>query len=233
MAFFEAFRFRRSQTTPATPTHPRFAPGWLAQNQRTAIRALAGALMISVGVNIYQMHLREKIPTTPPEIFTAVVDSTFTTVKVVNARDLKVDEIEGLATAEVRSLVHRLRRVADSAQLQENIDLLYCSVTGVAATKANRLLDRGSAQTLVKAGSKRILSQKDVRAGLRPGQRAREDGMWITANWTEKLDEGVRKTSVERTGEFHVQRFANISPQIRACNPNGMMIVDFELFDAD
>ena len=233
MSFFQIFRFGGDQTKPTSPTHPRFAPGWLAENQRTAIRTLAAALAVSVGTNIYQMHLREQIPATPPEIFTAVVDSEFSTAKVINARDLKVDEIEALAKAEVRRLAYRLRRVADADQVNENIDLMYCSVTGAAAQKANRYFDRGSIQAMVKSGHKRVLSEKDVRAGLRPGERSSDNGMWISANWTETVDEGVKTTRVERSAEFQVKRFKDISPQIRACNPNGMMIVDFELFDAD
>lgn len=233
MAFLDKFRFRKDQTTPTKQTTPRFAPGWLAENQRTSIRALVGVIFLSVGGNFYQMHLREQIAVAPPEIYTQVVDTNFTTVKVINARNLKISEIESLAEAQVRELVYRLRRIADPAQVQENIDMMYCSVTGTAAAKANAYFSKGIHPEMVKTGHKRVLSERDVRAGLRPGQKASEDGMWITANWTETVDEGVRKVRKEQTAEFLVKRFKDISPVIRSCNPNGVLIEDFELFVAD
>lgn len=233
MAFLDKFRFRKDQTTPTKQTIPRFAPGWLAENQRTAIRALTGVLCLSLGGNVYQMHLREQIAVAPPEIYTAVVDTNFTTVKVINARSLKINEIEALAEAEVKRLVYRLRRIADPAQVQENIDMMYCSTTGAAALKANAYFSRGTHPGMVKLGQKRILAEKDVRASLRPGQKPSEDGMWITANWTETVDEGVRKVRKEQTAEFLVRRFKDISSEIRSCNPNGVLIEDFELQVAD
>lgn len=233
MAFLDKFRFRKDQTTPAKHTVPRFAPGWLAENQRTAIRALAGVLCISLAGNYYQAYLREQIAAAPPEVYTAIMDSTFSTAKIINARNLKINEVEALAEAEVRRLVYRLRRIADPTQVQENIDIMYCSVTGQAAAKANAYFAKGRHPEIVKLGHKRVLAETGVRAGLRPGQRASEDGMWITANWTETVDEGIRKVPKEQSAEFLVKRFKDISPVIRSCNPNGVLIEDFELFVAD
>ena len=233
MGFFDKFRFQHSQTTPTKPNVPRFAPGWLAENQRTAIRTLAAFLAVSVGGNIYQMKLRESVATAPPEVFTAIMDADFSTAKVVNMRNLKVDEVEAMAAAEVRRFVYRLRRVDNPEQVQDNINMLYCSVTGAAAVKANRSFERGKTPDLLKIGKKRILLEKGVRAGLRPGERAKEDGMWISATWNEEVDEGVRRITVQRSAEFLVKRFKDISPQIRACNPMGTLIADYELFDAD
>lgn len=233
MAFLDSLRIRRNQPAPTKPNHPFFAPGWLAQNQRTTIRAMAGMLVLSVGGNFYQMHLREQVAAAPPETFAMMIDPDFSTAKVVNARSLKVDELESLAAAEVRRFVYRLRRIADPAQVQENINLLYCDVTGEAAAKANKSFTRGSTPDMQRKGEKRILSERGIRAGLRPGERSREDGMWISATWNEIIDEGVRRVTVERSAEFRVQRFKDISPQIRACNPLGTLITDYELFDAD
>lgn len=233
MGIFDKFRFPRSQTAPVKQPSPRFAPGWLAENQRSAIRALVAGLALSAGGNVYQMHLREKIPATPPEVFAAMIDPDFSVSKVVNMRNLTVDEIEALAAAEVRRFVYRLRRIADSGQVNENIGLLYCSVTGNAATKANMLFSRGATPELVAKGHKRILSEKGVRAGMRPGEKAKEDGMWITATWDEEVDQGVRRTTVQQTAEFRVQRFKDISSQIRNCNPTGTLITDFEMMGTD
>lgn len=233
MSMFDKFRFRRHQTTPTKPSAPRFAPGWLAENQRAAIRALVAALAVSGGGNAYQMHLREKIPATPPEVFAAMIDPDFSVSKVVNMRDLKADDVEALAVAEVRRFVSRLRRVADSDQVNESASLMYCSVTGAAATKVNMLFSRGAIPEMVAKGHKRILSERDVRAGLRPGERAKEGGMWITATWNEKVDQGVRKETIQQTAEFRVQRFKDVSSQIRNCNPTGTLITDFELMGTD
>lgn len=233
MAFLDKLRIRKDQTTPTKHTIPRFAPGWLAENQRTAIRALAGILCVSLGGNIYQMRLREQIAVAPPEVYTAIMDSTFSSARIINARNLKINEVEALAEAEVRRLVYRLRRIADPTQVQENIDMMYCSVTGTAAAKANVYFAKGTHPEMVKLGQKRVLSERDVRAGLRPGQKASEDGMWVTANWTETVDVGIRKIQKEQSAEFLVKRFKDISPVIRSCNPNGVLIEDFELFVAD
>ena len=233
MAFLDKLRIQRSQPAPTKPTVPRFAPGWLVQNQRTAIRAMCCVLALSIGANVYQFKLREQIAAAPPETFAMMIDPDFSVAKVVNTRNLKVDELEALASAEVRRFVSRLRRVADSAQVQENIELMYCHTTGVAAAKANRSFERGTTPEMLKKGQKRILSEKAVRAGLRPGERAKEDGMWISAVWNEEVDEGIRRVTVQRSADFRVQRFKDISPQIRACNPTGTLITDYELFNAD
>lgn len=231
MAFLNKVRMSRSQTTPVNVSIPRFAPGWLAQNQRTAIRALCGILALSIGANVYQLKLREDVAAAPPEVFAMMIDPDFSVAKVVNTRNLKVDEMESLAEAEVKRFVYRLRRIADSGQVQENINLMYCHATGVAAAKANRSFERGTTADMLKAGKKRILSERGVRAGLRPGEKPKEDGMWISATWNEEVDEGVRRVTVQRSAEFFVKRFKDISPQIRACNPLGTLIADYELFD--
>jgi hypothetical protein len=177
--------------------------------------------------------LREQIATAPPETFAMMIDSDFSTAKVVNVRDLKVDEMEAMAEAEVRRFVYRLRRIDNREQVQENIGLMYCSATGTAAVEANRSYDHGETAELLRKGAKRVLLEKGVQAGRRPGEKVNPDGMWITANWKERINDGMRERLVEHTAEFRVQRFKDISPALRMCNPMGMLVTDYNFLSAE
>jgi hypothetical protein len=139
---FEKIRIHRTQPKPAAPSTPRYAPGWLAQQQRTTLRMLALGLAGSLGLNAYQVYKREQIAEKPPEVFATLLDSDFSSVKVIRANDLKADDFEAVARAEVKRLVYRLRSIDSSAQVQEMINTLYCSVTGDAAQKANKSFER-------------------------------------------------------------------------------------------
>jgi hypothetical protein len=227
---FEKLRIRRTQPLPSNPTAPRFAPGWLAQQQRGTLRMLALGLAVSLALNGFQVYRREQIAAAPPQVFAAFLDSDYSTMKVIRADSLKADEFEAAARAEVRRLIYRLRRIDSSAQVQEMVDTLYCSVTGTAAAKANRSFERGAGVEMIKRGQKRILSEKDVQAGRKPGGHSDPEGTWISATWPEVIDDGMRRITVPRSAEFKVQRFKNISSQIRDCNPLGIMITDYELF---
>ncbi|QQP93805.1 hypothetical protein IGS68_34335 (plasmid) [Skermanella sp. TT6] len=230
---FDKIRMRRTQPEPTVEQTKPFRPGWLAQQQRGALRALVLALAASLGLNGFQVYKREQIAAAPPEVFAALLDSDFTSLKVIRAGDLKADEFEAAARAEVKRLVYRLRRIDSSAQVQEMIDTLYCSVTGPAATKANRSFERSAGVEMVRRGQKRILSEKDVRVGRRPGERSNTEGMWISAAWSETFDDGMRRTVVPKSAEFRVQRFPNVSAEIRDCNPMGILITDYEILGTE
>jgi hypothetical protein len=226
----ENIRIRRTQPTPPQPEAPRFAPGWLAQQQRTTLRMFAATLACSLGLNVYQTHLREQVAEKPPEVFATMFDRDFSSMKVIRASDLKPDEFEAAARAEVKRLVYRLRRIDSSAQVQEMVNTLYCSVTGTAAVKANRSFERSAGVEMVRKGQRRILSEKDVQVGRKPGERSNTDGMWISATWSEVIDDGMRRTTVPRSAEFRVQRFQTVSTEIRDCNPMGILTTDYEIF---
>ena len=227
---FDKFRFRRTQPKTDNPKNPRFAPGWLSQQQRTTLRLLGTALFGSLALNGYQMKLREDIATAPPQVFAALYDSDMTTMRVVRADDLKSDEFEAAAKSEVRRLIYRLRRVDSADQVQEAIGLLSCNVTGTAAQKAARYIDRGPTMDMVKRNARRILNERGINAGRRPGESRSVEKMWMSATWTENLEDAARHSTSTPSGEFLVQRFNDVSPQIRDCNPLGIMITDYELF---
>jgi hypothetical protein len=230
---FEKLRIRRTQPLPTTPSAPRFVPGWLAQNQRTALRSVTFALLGSLGLNGFQFYLAELKPPAPPEVFAALLNDDFSSMKVIRANDLKTDEFEAAAKSEVKRLVYRLRRIDNSAQVQEMVNTLYCSVTGTAATKANRSFERGVGVEMIKKGQKRILSEKDVQVGRKPGGSSDPEGSWISATWSEVIDDGMRRVSVPRSAEFRVQRFKDVSPAIRDCNAMGILITDYEIFGVE
>ncbi|GEO41819.1 hypothetical protein SAE02_59670 [Skermanella aerolata] len=230
---FEKIRIRRTQPIPTTPPAPRFTPGWLAQQQRTTLRMLALGLVSSLGLNGYQVYKREQIAVQPPEVFAALLDADFASLKVIRANDLKADEFEAASKAEVKRLVYRLRRIDSPAQVQEMIDTLYCSVTGMAAVKANRSFERSAGVDMVRKGQKRIVSEKEVQVGRRPGERSSADGMWIGATWPEIVDDGMRRTTVQHSAEFRVQQFKAVSSEIRNCNPMGILVTDYEIFGSE
>lgn len=232
MAFLGKFRVVSDHQPPSVkaPTF-KFAPRWLAENQRTALRAVAVGLLGSLTLNGYQFYLREQIPEKPPEVFAGVFDPDMTSLRVVSAKALTPTQLEATAEAEVRRLVYRLRRVDSREQVQEQIDLLYCSVTGDAATKANKNFLRGESFDMVRKGVKRIVSERGIHAGRRPGEKAVADGMWISATWVEKVDAGATQKAVSKSAEFRVQQFKDIAPEIRSCNALGVLITDYEILD--
>jgi hypothetical protein len=231
MAFIEKFRFRQNQPTPTKVSRPFFAPGWLAQNQRTAIRALVGVLAFSGALNAYQFHLREQIAQAPPETFAMLLNPDFSTAQVVNARNVTVDQLQELANAEVRRFVYRLRRIDDSAQVRENLELIPCHATGTAAAKAGMSFERGNTAELLRRGQQRVLHEDKIRAYRKPGEKPNADGMWVTAKWIELVEEGTSRRTVEQSAEFRVQQFKDISPELRRCNPLGTLITDYELLE--
>ncbi len=222
MALFGKLRVASDNQPPPPKAQTfKFAPRWLAENQRSALRAMALVALGSMILNGYQFYLREQIPEKPP----------MASLRVVSAKALTPTQIEAAAEAEVKRLIYRLRRVDNREQVQEQIDLLYCSVTGDAAQKANKNFLRGESFDLVKRGVKRVLSEKGVFAGRRPGEKVLADGMWISATWTEKIDAGVNQKSIARSAEFRVQQFKEIDRTIRACNPLGVLITDYEILN--
>ena len=75
---FDKIRMRRTQPEPTVEQTKPFRPGWLAQQQRGALRALVLALAASLGLNGFQVYKREQIAAAPPEVFAALLDSDFT-----------------------------------------------------------------------------------------------------------------------------------------------------------
>lgn len=232
MALFGKLRVASDNQPPPPKAQTfKFAPRWLAENQRAALRAVTLVALGSMALNGYQFYLREQIPEKPPEVFAGVFDPDMTSLRVVSAKALTPTQLEASAEAEVRRLVYRLRRVDSRDQVQEQIDLLYCSVTGDAAMKANKNFMRGESFDMVRKGIKRIVSEKAVHAGRKPGEKALADGMWVSAAWTEKVDAGTTQKTISKSAEFRVQQFKDISPEIRSCNPLGVLITDYEILD--
>ena len=48
-----------------------------------------------------------------------------------------------------------------------------------------------------------------------------------------KIDDGMRRTVVPKSAEFRVQRFPNVSAEIRDCNPMGILITDYEILGTE
>ena len=63
---FDKIRMRRTQPEPTVEQTKPFRPGWLAQQQRGALRALVLALAASLGLNGFQVYKREQIAAAPP-----------------------------------------------------------------------------------------------------------------------------------------------------------------------
>ena len=220
-------------TAASSPTRRSWATTLKVYAEPASLRMLALGLVSSLGLNGYQVYKREQIAVQPPEVFAALLDADFASLKVIRANDLKADEFEAASKAEVKRLVYRLRRIDSPAQVQEMIDTLYCSVTGMAAVKANRSFERSAGVDMVRKGQKRILSEKEVQVGRRPGERSSADGMWIGATWPEIGDDGMRRTTVQHSAEFRVQQFKAVSSEIRDCNPMGILVTDYEIFGSE
>lgn len=227
---FEKFRIRRSQPKPINPPIPGWAPGWLVVNQRSAMRFVGMVALGSLALNAYQVKKREEVVEKPPESFVTIVDSNFTVVKTIRPEEINDEEKELAAAAQVRSLVYRLRRVDSKSQMEEMKDMMSCNVMDLAAVKAMENFKKSPSTEILAKRHKRVLGEREIRAGLRPGARPSDGGMWISANWVEVIDEGNKRTNLPQSGEFLVKKIDNLSPVVRACNPFGYMIVDYEIF---
>lgn len=227
---FEKFRIRRSQPKTVNPPIPGWAPGWLAVNQRSALRFVGVGLFLSLALNAYQTKKREDIEVKPPEVFVAMVDSTFTVVRTLRPDQINDEERELAAAAQVRSLIYRLRRVDSKEQMEEMKSMMSCNVMDAAAVKGMENFKRSTSTAILQKRWKRVVGERDINAGLRPGARPSDGGMWISATWIEVIDEGNKRTNLPQSGEFLVKKIDNLSPVVRACNPFGYMIVDYEIF---
>lgn len=224
---------KRNQPKVQNPPVPGWAPGWLVQNQKTIIRGAIGVALGSLALNAYQVHKREQVVEKPPAVFVAMVDSSFTVVKVLEPEKLTPVEMELAGAAQVRALIYRLRYVDTKEDMEQLKEMMSCNVMGQAATKGIQNFVRSSSTQILQKRGKRYLNERAINAGLRPGERPTDGDMLISATWNESVIDGGRKIDLPQSGEFKVRKVENLAPDVRACNPFGYMIVDYRIFSED